>query len=343
MDTLQRQRTARCKRVGNCVDRADVGNPASTGQGGCWHPGFAYGNERTLNHFVEEATFAARTFRERNPRDLQIGIVTNNQTVDRSVFSHHIVPRSDLLFPGSACPYGPKGCKAGAIPRQWMTRLYYMAESPFLITWALDSNVANCVPNAAYDFLQSALASHLWDFDIAHPSQSRGNMYPHNWNIIYKWNVRTSNMMRDWLLLQMRRGITTDDQGTLFAAEQRARAAGGLNVGQMPNNLASCFNSNSSNQFFPRITRMLTGASVVLHGKKQDALAWCEAFNRYLGPRQMFLKDKDSKVAAITSVEQCKAAYNGRCPFKRGNGSRKPSSVVLKPSQISPKELKLPF
>ena len=31
-------------------------------------------------------------------------------------------------------------------------------------------------------------------------------------------------MMRDWLLLQFRRGLATDDQGTLFAAEQRQRA-----------------------------------------------------------------------------------------------------------------------
>ena len=29
---------------------------------------------------------------------------------------------------------------------------------------------------------------------------------------MYVWNARTSTLLRDWLMLQLRRGITTDDQ-----------------------------------------------------------------------------------------------------------------------------------
>ena len=42
-----------------------------------------------------------------------------------------------------------------------------------------------------------------------HPGDA---FYPHNWNIMYAWNARTSTLFRDWLMLQLRRGITTDDQ-----------------------------------------------------------------------------------------------------------------------------------
>ena len=29
-------------------------------------------------------------------------------------------------------------------------------------------------------------------------------MYPHNFNILFRWSAATSSLMRDWLLLQMR-------------------------------------------------------------------------------------------------------------------------------------------
>jgi hypothetical protein len=38
-------------------------------------------------------------------------------------------------------PHSPQLSAFAGFPRQWLTRLYYMAHSPFHITWALDSNV----------------------------------------------------------------------------------------------------------------------------------------------------------------------------------------------------------
>lgn len=43
---------------------------------------------------------------------------------------------------------------------------------------------------------------------------------------MYAWNDRTSTLFRDWFMLQLRRGITTDDQATLHLAELRGAAAG---------------------------------------------------------------------------------------------------------------------
>lgn len=60
---------------------------------------FAYGGKKTLSHFLREAQYAADSFREHNP-NIAIAIVSNNASVDRRVFSTHIVPRADLLFAG---------------------------------------------------------------------------------------------------------------------------------------------------------------------------------------------------------------------------------------------------
>ena len=134
---------------------------------------FAYGSDAyTLNHFLGEAAFAAQSFKAHNP-ELQIAVVTNNASVDRTLFSHVLRPRPDLLFPGSPCPYEKDPAKAATCTtyqtrRQWATRLYYMALSPFELTWALDSNVVSCTPGAAGRFLSAALASELWGLDIAH-------------------------------------------------------------------------------------------------------------------------------------------------------------------------------
>ena len=134
---------------------------------------FAYGDASTLSHFLGEAATAARSFKEHNP-EMQIAVVTNNASVDRALFSHVLRPREDLLFPGSPCPYEKDPAKAAQCSgrrRQWATHLYYMALSPFELTWALDSNAISCTPGAAGRFLAAARASPpLWGLDIAHAS-----------------------------------------------------------------------------------------------------------------------------------------------------------------------------
>jgi len=51
----------------------------------------------------------------------------------------------------------------------------------------------------------------MWGFDIATANQRDGPLYPHNFNLVYKWSPRTSALVRDWLLLQIRRGVASDD------------------------------------------------------------------------------------------------------------------------------------
>ena len=158
---------------------------------------FAYGEPKTLSHFLAEASTAAATFRRHNPA-IPIAVVSNNATVDWSLFDLHIRPRADLLFMGSRA-------RKDRISRQWLTRLYYLALSPFYITWALDSNVVTCTPGAAQAFLDAAMQTDLWGYHIAHGSMlQKRHMYPHTWNVAYRWDETTSVLMREWLTLQLR-------------------------------------------------------------------------------------------------------------------------------------------
>lgn len=317
---------------------------------------FAYGGKQ-LHHFLAETVTAAQSLRRHNP-NLMIAVVSNNATVDRNLFLHHIQPRPDLLFEGSPCPYGPKSCRKDAMPRQWLTRLYYLAHSPFLLTWALDSNVMSCIPDGVSYFLDHAMKSDLWGFDIAHANQAQGiskpplcsdcilvslfliefsctcTVYPHNWNIIFKWNIRTVNLLRDWLLLQLRRGVSADDQSTLHAAEQRARVAGGIRVGQMPTGVATAFYSPTSS-FYPRITRVIEGPAYLIHSSPKLAVRFCKALNDKSTRRQLWMPDSQT-IKTLSSVAQCREELKvTKCPYA-GDGHQSLGSIVFEPKAMQP-------
>ena len=353
--------------ISNVMPAAPWAIPGEAAKAGAGLLFFAYGSDPyTLSHFLGEAAHAAQSFKRHNP-DLQIAVVTNNASVDRVLFSHVIVPRPDLLFLGSRCPYEKDLAKAALCStyqtrRQWATRLYYMALSPFALTWALDSNVVSCTPGAAAQFLAAAQASPpLWGLDIAHANGGGGNFFPHNWNIAFTWNPRTSTLFRDWFMLQLRRGIAADDQHTLFAAEQRARAASGLRVGQMPTAYAAAFLSVKPGHFLPRLTRPLQSAAHVLHCKQPDCTAWCKAFARAdeaarrkgaLQPWQLYIpwsaynELKTPIPKPLFSAEKCAVALsragvrpNGsgqlpECNFRTADGDQAASERAFSPTGL---------
>ena len=276
---------------------------------------FAYGR-RQLNHFLLEAQDAALTFRRHNPR-LKIAIVTNNATVNPEIFSRHINPRSDLLFAGDLSNGGQN--RTDGWPRQWLTRLYYMAHSPFEITWALDSNVGTCTPGAAQAFLDAALQTKLWGYDVAQASQSVLVMYPHNWNIVFRWSPVVSSLMRDWFLLQLRRGVAHDDQKTLHLAVLRHQAAGMLQVAQLRANFAAAFYTvkRPDKGAAGRVTRRVVGRVHVVHTNPQGISATCAIFNANVSDRQMVRLRSAASARVVFSKEQCAALLNQSCAFRR--------------------------
>ena len=262
-------------------DTADIGHSRSGGEvewavdGASRKHGagvlfFAYGGLQ-LNRFLGEAVAAARSFRRHNPQ-LQIAIVTNNATVDGRVFNQRVAVRSDLLFAGDTSNGGQN--RGDKVPRQWLTRLYYLAHSPYDVTWALDSNAVSCTEGAAQAFLNAALSTRLWGFDIIQANQAKGSkMYPHNWNLAYRWSAATRSLLRDWLLLQLRRGVTHDDQKTLHQAELRHVAARKLRVGQIAAPFATAFLNAQDGPDKPRLTRRIVGRSHIVHHSNHSLCA----------------------------------------------------------------------
>ena len=146
--------------------------------------------------------------------------------------------------------------------------------------------------------------------------------------------MRTSNLLRDWLLLQLRRGVTSDDQATLFAAEQRGRAMGALRVGQIPSSFAAAFYSTTKN-FFPRITRVIQGPAYLLHCPPSEAARWCDRFNAHRSRRQMWMTDKNS-LRIFESVTECRRTLRvKKCPFA-GAGVHALGSAVFEPVSMKP-------
>ena len=306
---------------------------------------FAYGGKQ-LKHFLEEAKTAAKSFRVRNPK-VSIAIVSNADSVDNRTFDHHIQPRPDLLFAGSLT----NGDWGDKLPRQWLTRLYYLAHSPYEITWALDSNVFACTSSSAQAFLDGALLTGLWGYDIAHANQRDGHMYPHNFNVVYKWSPRTSALLRDWLLLQIRRGVASDDQKTLHFAELRQALAGGLNIGQVATEYAAAFYNaaqfksvNASDR--ARITRVLRGPAHVLHSKNPSD---CYDFNLHeTATRQIVMvahkptgaKKSNVSYRTVFSVDECEIALAGggvTAPLIEARGPLRPARVLCKFRDMGPR------
>ena len=311
---------------------------------------FAYGvtATHTLNHFLSEAEHAARSFRLHNP-NISIAIVSNNMTVDPYVFNIHISPRSDLLFAGGNVEDGQT--REDKIPRQWLTRLFYMAHSPFELTWALDSNVISCTPGAAIRFLATAQRTQLWGFHIMHASQNINEsapMYPHNFNIIFRWSRQTSDLLRDWLLLTMRLGVASDDQRSLHLAELRynhyahiAEPKVRLQVGQFRPEFGAAFydvgryeRPQVEHKSGGRVTSILTGRVHLVHVPGSNS-TFCRILNtdpqggEYAhtarsGKRQVLGKRSgnlslprlywwlDYEFRSLHTHEQCEAELGGR-------------------------------
>ncbi len=300
---------------------------------------FAYGGTSQVHVFLQEATAAALSIRRLNPT-LNIGVVTNNATVDRAIFTHHITPRSDLIFPGAVCS---DACRPDKLQRQWTTRVLYMAYSPFEITWAMDSNVYACpgpsASNAVHKFLLAAESTDLWGYDIAHANLARGSaIFPHLFSLVWRWTPATSNVFRDWFMLMLRRGLAKSDQEPLRIAEARQLAAGGLRLGQVPTEFALAMNSAFLTSFWPRVTRPLQGAARIVHSTplpRKHGLngpAFCAAANADVGVRRQLAHFTEAgappPLPVLRTEAECMRALNTTkpCPFGNSGMRRHPEA-----------------
>ena len=265
---------------------------------------FAYsGSPAALRRVVLEAERAGRSFRVNNP-GISLAVVSNNASIDYQIFDTHVVARDDLIFAGADAPTaGERGL------RQRLTRIYYLAQSPYELTWALDSDALSCTPHAAQAFLSDALENRLWDFSIAHASQRLGReerMYPHSGNIVFRWREETSALLRDWFMLQLRQGVASDDEKSLHLAELRLSRRYGTSkfkIGRITPELGARLYTVAETA--NGITPVLHGPVHVLHGADQSL---CAAFNSDANRARQILHTEKSSYKSLTSIPECVAA-----------------------------------
>ena len=182
--------------------------------------------------------------------------------------SDHIIPVIDAML------FATQTTREDGISRQWFSRMFYLAHSPFQITWSLDSHVA--VPSkrlaeALEEFERSGL-------DFAVPSQLPNSFFCHNFAFVFAWNDRVQTLFVDWMINQLKHGITGDDQVPLCEAMGCAGLKYGLRYGVISSNWALAWLSlewgTNNNMWRHRTTRIISGRAEMCH--KVDV---CEAAN----------------------------------------------------------------
>jgi hypothetical protein len=240
---------------------------------------FVYGlNNETVSRFFKQAEIGAQTFKRTNP-DLKIGIWLSEG------------PR--ITFPFDFIGYvNPKDIVS---KRQWLTRITYMARSPFEITLAVDSQALACSPSI-YPLLQGfATPGNTTNvFDIAFNSKYNLNLKnkhvfePHNWMLLYRWNDRIRDMFELWekfhgMIERRKNGM--DDQSTLHKVINKRRLKG-LRVGRFQNNFAvACVERERATDKKRRATQMLQpGQCHIFHlaiESEEEERTICDLCSRY--------------------------------------------------------------
>jgi hypothetical protein len=167
----------------------------------------AYSKSEPIFHRLSaEANDAGRSAKSFSP-ELPTALITHRpEAADPSAFDYVIPVRTDLLVEGAL--------REAAYTPQWFTRLYYYASSPFNVTIAIDSNAGFC--SSPLPLLEAASR---WDFAV--PSQLRDDcgLWPHNFLIAYvSESATTVALFREWVLMQLQKGVPLDDQETLWHA-----------------------------------------------------------------------------------------------------------------------------
>lgn len=222
-------------------------------------------------------------------RSVPIALVTNAQSSDYDFV--HPTP-FDFILPIDAVanplPLGEgTQARSDGHSRQWLTRLQYLAATPFALTLALDTNVHPCEDVSA---LLDAAEREAFDFAAASGSTGEPGLSTHNFALMYRWSARTEALVSRWLALQLQAAVH-DDQHTLTRAIAELRAAPqGPTVRKLGNAAAVSLIpiDRVGRGDFPRESRLLDGPAALVHWAPGPNGAYiCGLLNRDRGARRV--------------------------------------------------------
>lgn len=259
----------------------------------------------SLPRFLKEAGASAARLKKNNP-GVATAIITNAKRADVPAIFEHLVPVHEaMLFAGQST-------RGDGVFRQWFSRIYYLAHSPFEITWYVDSHAvfATTALQAAFEAFANST------FDIAVPS-SRPHLFRcHNFALLFRWNWRVKNLFADWIMEQLRAGISADDQAPLC----RSLFIGtryGLNFTAISPQWAFAWLSTDVDAWADRTTRVLRGKAHICHSPEANL---CTAANLSQDQRARVFHYKRPmnerrSVVALYNPEQVRKLVSGYPEF----------------------------
>ena len=258
---------------------------------GVVYSAYSFDADKSLPRFIKEASESAEQLKRNNP-SIPIAIITNAQEVP-DVFDYIIQVSDPFLFKSDST-------RSDGIHRQWFTRIYYLAHSPFQITWYVDSHAAFLTKNLERAFREFEAS----DIDIATANQQPNGFYCHNFAMLYRWNARVKMLFVNWILRQLHRGIGTDDQRPLCHAMACDGQAYGLKYGAISPNWALAWLSlkwgKNNGLWKHRTTRVIQGLPQVCH----HADVCRVAANSSSSPRVLYMDSSVGPSSARTLYSQ---------------------------------------
>lgn len=194
---------------------------------------FAYAESaQALASRLEAATASARRMKALSPR-LRVALATNGEPV-RGVFDHIVAIEQRHVLDGGD-PAAGKASESSAptfrpVESQALTRIYYLARSPFALTLALEGTAIACAGgvDAALHALLDSAAEGEGQFDVAVSTQMQTESSHASTVLLIRANAATRALLRDWFVEHLNSGPTADPAPALARALARALAAGSL-------------------------------------------------------------------------------------------------------------------
>lgn len=273
--------------------------------------------------FFKDAVRSAKQAKALNP-SLSIAIATNHRTEDLKVFDH-VIPIHPDHFDGS---------------RQWLTRVYYMTQTPFELTLEVDCTMHFCSSAIAED-LDDELRRNSFDFAVQVDTvlsppdkRSRVPVRPHNFALMYRWNERTSTLFHEWYDVYRLKTNEFDDQHALAVALVSAKSLDSLRVVKMRDEFA--FSLIGQKNF--RYSRPVEERVAMIHSYRKTMLnaTWnmdvCKFLNCHLVKRHIFVDDKGMFQMFLDSSDCVRAGFGQFCCFKSNrdlNATRLTESIAI--------------
>jgi hypothetical protein len=284
----------------------------------------SYGSQS--ERFVHDAYNSARNIRRLNP-SIQTAIATNYRGPLLRVFNHTVhIP--DYHFDES---------------RQWLTRLYYLAMSPFELTVEIDSTVTVCSTTLVED-LEAELASKRFDFAsqveyISRPANAPHIVHPHNFVLMYFWNANAASLFSAWFDIYKDTYDTLDDQKTLSLALRSPSLPARVRFAKVKDSFAMGFLASavcSSPGSQARCTRAISGKMSMFHsfdGKRlpeRHKNRFCEFYNENTARRQLVFKLSDqSEYKFFTNTKDCtESGFGETCRYLEETGVHHEDGLV---------------